>query len=122
MRWVSRIIALIVGNTVGVWIAATYIPGFVVSGGLPQMVGIAAVLTVLNLVLRPVLTLLLGPVILVTLGLGIVIVYAVILKILDILTQNLTIETIPALVLSAILFGLIHFVFHIASKPRRTDY
>ncbi len=76
----------------------------------------AAILTLLNFILKPILTLVLGPVIILTLGLGLILVNARILKILDLFLNNLTIETIPALLYATILIGVVNFVFHTATK------
>ena len=116
MKFLAKIIVTIAVNVFAIWAAATYIPGFKITSDFKQLIIIAVIFSVLNFILKPVIKLILGPVIVLTLGLGIIIVNALILYILDKLSQNLTIETIPALIYGTILIGLINFVLHLATK------
>ncbi len=116
MKLIAKIIVAILANGIALLAAAAYIPGFKLEGDLKQIVGIALILTLLNFLLKPILKLVLGPVIVLTLGLGLILVNALILYILDIISKNLTIETIPALVYATILVGVVNFVFHLATK------
>jgi putative membrane protein len=116
MKFLAKIIIAVAVNTFALWAANAYIPGFVVTSNFNQAVIIAVIFSALNLVLKPILKLIFGPVIVLTLGLGIIIVNALILYILDIFSKNLTIETIPTLAYGTILIGLINFVLHLATK------
>ena len=116
MKWLAKIIVAVIANAVALLSAAAYIPGFRLEGDLKQVAGIALILTILNFILKPILKLVLGPIIILTLGLGLIIVNALILYVLDIISKNLTIETIPALVYATILVGVVNFVFHLATK------
>ena len=116
MRLFAKIAVAVIANAVALYLAATFIHGFVLAGGPEQVLWIALVLTALNFFLKPIFTLVLGPVIILTLGLGLIIVNALILSLLDFLSGNLTIETIPALLYATLLIGVINFVFHMATK------
>ncbi len=117
MKFLAKIIVAVLANAIALFAAATYIPGFkLLEGDLKQIVGMAIILTVLNFVLKPILKLVLGPIIILTLGLGLILVNALILYTLDIISKNLTIETIPALIYATILVGAVNFVFHLATK------
>jgi putative membrane protein len=118
MKWLSRVIVAVLLNALGLWVAANYIPGFRLVADAKEIAIIAAILTVLNFVLKPILTLVLGPVIVLTLGLGILFVNALVLYVLDIFVQNLRIETVLALIYATFLFSIINFVFHSATKSR----
>jgi len=113
MHWLWKVLITILGNAVGLWLAATYIPGFHLAGGWMILIEAAFVLAVLNFLLKPVLKLALGPVIIITLGLGLIIVNAIILYGLTFIFKDLTIQDIPTLVYSTILIGAINFVFHL---------
>ncbi len=112
MHWIWKIIVAILGNMLGFWLAATYIPGFNLAGGWTDLAKMALVFAALNFVFKPILRLALGPIIIITLGLGLVIVNAIILYGLTFIFKNLTIEGIPALIYSTILIGFINFIFH----------
>ncbi len=116
MKWVAIIVLSILVNTVGLLAAANFVPGFTLSGDLATKVFVALILTLLNMTLKPILRLFLGPIIILTLGLGLVLVNALILFILDILSNNLMIESIPALLFGALIIGVLNFIAHLAEK------
>ena len=58
----------------------------------------------------------LSAIIVLTLGLGLVLVNAIILYLLDFLSENLMIETIPALLWGAVIIGFLNFIVHAAEK------
>ena len=116
MRWIAIIVISILVNAVGLMAAANYVPGFTLSGSLATTVFVALILTLLNITLKPVLRLFLGPIIILTLGFGLILVNAFILYILDILSNNLMIEGIPALLWGSVIIGVLNFVAHLAEK------
>lgn len=116
MRLLAKIVLAVVVNMLALLAAEYFVPGFILSGDLKTLLVLAAVLTVLNYVLKPVLKLLLGPVIILTLGLGTILVNALILKILDFSSQALTIQGLVALLLATVLVSLVNFVFHLATR------
>ena len=105
MKTIAHIAVLVVMNAVALFLANHFIGGFIVSGALQDLFFLALILTILNYTIKPILTFFLGPVIVLTLGVGILAVNALILYILDIISKNLTIETIPALFFATILVG-----------------
>lgn len=122
MHWLGKIIIIIVGNALGLWLAYLWIPGFVLATAIPQLILIALLLAILNAVLKPILTLIFGPIIILTLGLGVIIVNAAILLILQFLSNNLdflrgsiTIQTIPALIYATLILSIINFIAHLAT-------
>ncbi|RJQ29466.1 hypothetical protein C4571_01320 [Candidatus Parcubacteria bacterium] len=119
MRWISRIVVAVLLNALGLWVAAAYIPGFVLAtGDVRGIATIAFILTVFNFVLKPILKLVLGPVIVLTLGFGLILVNAIVLYVLDTVVKDLRIETIPALIYGTLLFTAINFVFHQATARK----
>ncbi len=121
MHWIIRIAIIIGGNAFALWLANQYVPGFVLRATWGQLLIIALILALLNFFLKPVLSLVLGPVIVLTLGLGVILVNALIIYVrpiianrLDFLRGSISIETIPALILSTLVVSVINFVIHIA--------
>jgi putative membrane protein len=121
MHWFARLIIIVGGNALALWIADVYVPGFVINGGAIAIVLIAIVLAILNFFLKPILTLILGPIIILTLGLGVLIVNAIILYILpiiadhiDFLHGSIIIQNIPALFFATLIVSIINFVIHVA--------
>jgi len=127
MRWLFKIIIIIAGNAFGLWLVNHYVSGFVVSATLPKLILIALILAVLNAVLKPILTLIFGPIIILTLGLGIIVVNAAILLILQFLSDNLAFlhgsiiiqqqNYILTLICATLILSAVNFVIHLATKP-----
>ena len=66
MEWILIIILSIVVNAAGLIAAGHYIPGFNLTGGLQDILLVAAILTLLNMTLKPIFRLFLGPIIILT--------------------------------------------------------
>ena len=121
MNWVVKPVFVIAGNGFALWAAERYIPGFVLQASWLQLAVLALILAALNFILKPVLTLVLGPVIVLTLGLGVILVNAIIIWLLPVISNRLdflhgsiSIETIPALILTTLLVSAVNFVIHLA--------
>src|ERR1700733_10598593 len=120
MHWLARVVFVIAGNILALWLANLIVPGFALNATWVQLIVIAFVLALLNFFLKPLLTLVLGPIIIITLGLGIIIVNAIILYFLpvvvnhiDFLHGSITIETIPALLLATLIVSAVNFFIHL---------
>ena len=116
----TKAFIIVLGNALALWLANTYVPGFVLHASLLQLGILAAALALLNAVLKPILTLILGPIIVITLGLGVIIVNAIILFLLpiiashvDFLNGSIMIQNVPALILATLIFSVINFLIHI---------
>jgi putative membrane protein len=117
MRLIARLIVAVIANGVALFIASRFVPGFtIVMEPLESFAILAAILTALNVLVKPVLKLLLGPIIVLTLGLALLALNAVVLKLLDFLSEDLTIQTITALFLASLIVGATNTVFHLAQK------
>ncbi len=116
MKTIAKIIVALIANAIGLLAAAYFIPDFHLKITISDLLLLSAVLALLNFILKPVIKLFLGPIIILTLGLGLILVNVIILYLLDILSPNLTIETVPALIYSSLIIGAINFIFHLATK------
>ena len=121
MHWFARLVIVVGGNALALWIANSYVPGFVLNGNWITLILIALVLAALNFLLKPILTLILGPIIILTLGLGVLVVNAIILYLLpivashiDFLHGSIIIQTIPALFFATLIISIINFIIHVA--------
>lgn len=116
MRKLLEVGVMIAVNGLVFWGLNEYVEGFNLAGDWKQIAGVAAVFTVLNLILKPILKLVLGPIIILTLGVGLVFVNILMLYILDRITNNLTILGVLPLVYAAIVVGLANFIVHVTFK------
>lgn len=120
MHWLVKIFVIIAGNAFALWLANLWVPGFVVTSSIPKLILLAFILALLNFILKPLLKLVFGPIIILTLGLGLIIVNAAILLIvqyfgnsLDILRGSLSIQSIPALIYTTLIVSAVNFIVHI---------
>jgi len=124
MHWLARLVIIVGGNVLALWLAYLWVPGFVLGGNWITLVLIALVLAILNFFLKPILTLILGPIIILTLGLGVLIVNGIILYLLpiiadhiDFLHGSIIIEPtnfFPALFFATLIVSIINFFIHLA--------
>jgi putative membrane protein len=121
MHWLARLVIIVGGNALALWLANYFVPGFFVNTNWVGYFLLALVLSILNFLLKPVLTLILGPIIILTLGLGILIVNGLILFLvpvvashIDILHGSITIPSIPALFLATLIVSAVNFIVHLA--------
>lgn len=117
MKFIARLIVMVIANGVALLIASRFVPGFIiVTEPLRNLAIIAVILTVLNFFVKPVLKLFLGPFIVLTLGLALIAVNVLVLALLDFLSGDLTIQTIHALVFASLIIGVVNTLFHIAQR------
>ena len=93
-----------------------YIPGVTIQSGIRGLLLITLIFTALNIFIKPILKFILSPIIILTLGLGLLLINAVILFILDLLTEQLTIQGVLPLMLATLLISAANFVIHIVKK------
>jgi putative membrane protein len=108
------IIIRILINAAALWVAVTLLDGFdfdFESGSIPAFLGIALIMGVVNVIVRPILTLLSLPAIVLTLGLFLLLVNAVVLAIVvwlsGVLDLGLTSDGFGWTFLAAIVVGLV---------------
>lgn len=116
MKLVAKLLVALVANAAALFAAAYFVKDFNLNATVQSVIFLAAVLTLLNLFLKPLLKLILGPLIVLTLGLGLILVNMVILYILDTISPDLTIVGVVPLLYSALIIGVVNFVFHFATK------
>ena len=111
------IIIKILVNAAALWAAVTLVPGFEFGfddGTIPAFLGIALILGLVNVVIRPIITVLALPAILLTLGLFLLVVNAIALAIVvaisGALDLGLTSEGFGATFLAAIVISLVSWL------------
>ena len=115
MGFIGRIIFSIASNMVALFAASAFIPEFSATNDFVALAGAAAILAVLNLVLRPVLKLFFGPLMVLTLGLFSIVVNGLLLYVLDIVSSAVTIQGYVALLLGALVVSLVNIVLHMSA-------
>jgi len=118
MGFLGRIVLSIVTNAVAVLASAEFIKGFLWVGNFRELLVAAAVLTAINMFLKPLMKLFFGPFIVLTLGLFAILINAATLFILDKLTAPLIIDGYLPLLLATLLFGVLNLFVHWGSRGR----
>lgn len=116
MKFLAKIVLAIIVNGAALTAAAYFLPGFEIKSDPLSIAWIALALTALNYTLKPILKLFLGPIIVLTFGLGLIIVNAFILYLLDIFSPDLTIQDVLTIIYASLIVGAINFFFHFATK------
>jgi putative membrane protein len=116
MRFLIRVILHVVANALAFYVASRFIDGFSVSGDITTYLILGGILMVLNALVRPVVKLLAGPLIVLTLGLFAVVVNALMLVLLDFVSDALTIQGYMPLLLGTVLVGLVNLLFHAGGR------
>jgi putative membrane protein len=82
IKLISKIIMLFLINIIGLTLASYFVEGFSIVFDPLTYLKVAAIFTILNILVKPVLKLILGPLLIITFGLGILVVNALVLYIL----------------------------------------
>jgi len=121
MKLLSRVIFSLFSNLLAFIVAKTYITGFIITGELKQLLMVVAIFTAINILLRPVLKLLLGPIIVLSLGLGLLVINALMLYLLDYFSENVTIQGIEPLAYATLIIGAVNVIISMAARRTYSD-
>lgn len=108
--FLARIIAKVAANMAALWIAATFVAGFSIAGGMPSLVIGGIFLAAINLIVRPILKLLSLPFLVLTLGAFYVIIFIILLLIADFFMPQLEIAGFSALLWASLIIGVVNTV------------
>ncbi len=114
-----QLIWSLIGNAIAIAASAYFIAGFNLSlSNLEAFAALVGVFTVLNVVIKPLIRFFLGPLILLTFGLFNLVITGALLYILDLYSQNLTINGLPALVAGTLIITIVNVLIHIVHRPK----
>ena len=116
MRFISHFIFSFFSNLIALIMAGYFIPGFWISTNLVNLSIAAVIFTLLNIYLRPLVKMFLSPLVFLTLGLFTLVINAGMLKLLDILSENVTIGTTESLIYGTLLITGVNFLLHFSAK------
>lgn len=111
MKLIISIIVQILINAVAIYIAACFVNGINVSGGIASLIIIGAVLGIINLVIKPVIKILSLPLIILTFGLFTVIINTICLLLVSFLMTSFSIENLSSAVLGVLIISLVNYIF-----------
>ena len=106
----------ILGNSVAIYAAFLFVPGFIIRGGIKEFLLAGILLGLLNKIVKPPIKLLTMPLIILTLGLFLVVINALMLWLVDYAFDFVTIESITALVWATIIVAIVNAIIATFSK------
>jgi putative membrane protein len=117
MKLIAKLIFSLAANGIALWIAAHAVQGFSIVPTVRAYLIVAAVFTVIELIIRPILKLLLAPIIIITLGLGLIVIDAIVLEVLaHTVGQYISITGLYPLVYATLIIGAVHVILSVSSK------
>lgn len=116
MKLLLKILFYILSNAVALFAASRLVSGFIFTGGWMELGAVAAILTAINLFIKPIVKMFLGPFIILSLGLFTIVINALMLNILDIASHELTIQGYGALLSATIIISIANVAFGIIRK------
>ena len=121
MRLISKFIFSFFSNVLALLAVKYFIAGFAISNNLYGFLSATLIFTLINLFIRPILKLVLSPIIFITLGLGIILVNAITLYILDYFSPDITISGLTPLLYATILISVVNLLVHFSAKRLYKD-
>ena len=106
----------ILGNSVAIYAAFYFVPGFVVIGGIKEFLLAGILFGLLNKIVKPPIKLLTMPLIILTLGLFLIVINALMLWLVDYAFNFVIIESITALVWATIITAFVNATINAFSK------
>ncbi|PIR89017.1 MAG: hypothetical protein COU07_03965 [Candidatus Harrisonbacteria bacterium CG10_big_fil_rev_8_21_14_0_10_40_38] len=111
-----KIITTYIVNIVALFAAVYFVTGFEITPTAKGYLIVGALLTAVNLVIRPVIKFILTPVIILTLGLFSLVINSAILYILDIMSTSLTIRGFLPLLYATLIITAINIILRGTTK------
>jgi len=105
-----RIIITFVANAIAFLAAGYFLTGFEITGSIADFAIVIGILTLINLIVRPIIRLFLSPLILLTLGLFNIVINGFILYIIDIYFDNISISGLVTLLYATIILAVVNML------------
>lgn len=106
----------ILGNSIAIYAAFLFVPGFVIKGGIKEFLLAGILLGLLNKIVKPPIKLLTMPLIILSLGLFLVVINALMLWLVDYTFNFVVIENITALVWATIIVVMVNGIITTFTK------
>lgn len=116
MKFFGQLIFHFFSNLLALAAAAYFVHGFFVPSTPQGLLFVAAVFTLINAFIRPFLKLFFTPVIVLTFGLGIILVNALTLYLLDMFLADVTIAGLLQLLYATLIIGAVNVMVGVAAR------
>ena len=116
MKSLARLILAFVSNLVAFLIAGYLVNDFIIVYQPINLIIIAALFTAINFLIKPVVKTILSPLVILTLGLFSLVINAGMLLLVDILSQNITINGLIPLIYATLIISVINILISLSAK------
>jgi len=116
MKLIFRPIFSLFSNLLALILAAKLVTGFYVPQDIKSLIIIAAIFTLINMLIKPVLKLILAPFIILSFGLASILINAGLLYLLDFLRLDVTITGTQPLLYATLLIGITNLAVGLSAK------
>ena len=106
----------IIGNSIALYIANWFVPGFVISGGIKEYLMAGVLLGLLNMMVKPVLKAFTFPIIILTLGIFIFVLNALMLWTVDYIFDFVIIQNLWALAWATLTVSIVNWFISKTTK------
>ena len=103
LRLFSKFLGKVVANAIGLYVAAYFLPGVILSGGAMGLAIAAIALALLHTILRPILKIITAPLVLITFGLFTIIINIALLWIADRYLTQIAFNDLYSLAITALI-------------------
>jgi putative membrane protein len=112
----SRLILTLIANAIALLAAGYFLPGFLITGNVISFAIVVIILSLINLIIRPIIRLFLSPLILITFGLFNIVINGFILYVIDIYFDTISIDGLVTLLYATIIIGLVNVLLGTGRK------
>lgn len=116
MKLISRLLISFISNLIALLAAVYFVKGFEIAPEIESFLLVTAVFTLINVFIRPIIKMILSPIVLLTFGLGIILVNALTIYLLDIFLTEVSIEGLISLFYATLIISAVNIVIHFAAK------
>lgn len=116
MSAIAKILLRLIANFVGLQVAINYISGVSFSGDFLSLAKAAAIITLLNILLKPFLEFILAPFVFITLGFFGLIINASVLWLTTYWASQLGFSNFGGLILTTLIITFINYLFDVVEK------
>ena len=107
---------MFLANGLALYVANIYVAGFDISTKLEGFAIAVVLLSLINLFLKPLIKMALGPILLLTLGLGVILVNAATVYLLDLLSTTVTIDGLATLLILSVFVSGFNIVLSLTAR------
>lgn len=118
MPSISRVFVQLLANGAALYASQYLIDGFGITPTVEGYVKVAVMLTLVNFFIRPIIKFVFSPIIFITLGVGVIVVNALMLYMVDYILPEITISGLFPLVYATLIISVINYLLSVSARKK----